>query len=142
MQGFRSSLPYEFVYQSYISERSTGHNSIISTARSIRIKLTRCEPTIKCKRVETYLTITCFTNLCEDNLMGKRERLKSRRERAKRQLCTYITLFFIHVQLFRERSNKVHATIPKDIAGDFEFTVLQKNLKEWHERPWTHVCEC
>ena len=56
--------------------------------------------------------------------MGKRERLKSRRERAKQQLCTYITLFFIHVQLFRERSNKVHATIPKGIAGDFEFTVL------------------
>ena len=24
----------------------------------------------------------------------------------------------------------------------FEFTVLQRNLKEWHEKPWTDVCEC
>ena len=35
------------------------------------------------------------------------------------------------VQLFRERlSEKVHATIPKGIVGGFEFTVLQRNLKE------------
>ena len=36
----------------------------------------------------------------------------------------------------------VHATIPKGIAGGFEFTVFQRNLKEWQERPWTYVCEC
>ena len=35
------------------------------------------------------------------------------------------------IQLFRERlKEKVHATIPKGIVGGFEFTVLQKNLKE------------
>ena len=34
---------------------------------------------------------------------------------------------------------KVHATIPRGNVGDFEFTVLQRNLKEWHERPWTFV---
>ena len=46
------------------------------------------------------------------------------------------------IQLFRERlSEKVHATIPKSIVGSFEFTVLQRNLKEWHERPWAYVCE-
>ena len=39
-------------------------------------------------------------------------------------------------------SEKVHATIPKGIVGGFEFFVLQRNLKEWHERPWTYVCEC
>ena len=40
------------------------------------------------------------------------------------------------IQLFREMlSEKVHATIPKGIVGGFEFTVLQRNLKEWHERP-------
>ena len=49
----------------------------------------------------------------------------------------------LYIQLFRERlSEKVHATIPKGIVGGFEFTVLQRNLKEWHERPWTYVCEC
>ena len=49
----------------------------------------------------------------------------------------------IHIQLFRERlSEKVHATILKGIVGGFEFTVVQRNLKEWHERPWTHVYEC
>ena len=47
------------------------------------------------------------------------------------------------IQLFRERlSEKMHATIPKDIVGGFEFAVLQRNLKEWHERPWTYVCAC
>ena len=35
------------------------------------------------------------------------------------------------IQLFRERlSEKVHATIPRGIVGDFEFSVLQRNLKE------------
>ena len=35
------------------------------------------------------------------------------------------------IQLFQERlSEKVHATIPKGIVGGFEFTVLQRNLKE------------
>ena len=47
------------------------------------------------------------------------------------------------IQLFRERlSEKVHVTIPKGIVGGFKFTLLQRNLKEWHERPWTYVCEC
>ena len=36
----------------------------------------------------------------------------------------------------------MHATIPKGIVGGFEFTVHQRNLKEWPERPWTYVCEC
>ena len=46
------------------------------------------------------------------------------------------------IQLFRETlSEKVHATIPKGIVGGFEFSVLQRNLKEWHERPWSYVCE-
>ena len=38
----------------------------------------------------------------------------------------------LYVQLFRERlSEKVHATIPKGIMGGFEFTVLQRNVKEF-----------
>ena len=44
------------------------------------------------------------------------------------------------IQLFRERLlEKVHATIPRGIVGGFEFTVLQRNLKEWHRRPRTYV---
>ena len=36
-----------------------------------------------------------------------------------------------YIQLFRERlSEKVHATIPKGIVGGFEFSVIQRNLKE------------
>ena len=47
------------------------------------------------------------------------------------------------IQLFREKlSEKVHATMPKGIVGGFEFTVLQRNLQEWHERPWTYVYNC
>ena len=53
------------------------------------------------------------------------------------------TPFIVNIPLFRERlSEKVHATIPEGIVGGFEVTVLQRNLKEWHERPWTYVCEC
>ena len=38
--------------------------------------------------------------------------------------------------VFRERlSEKVHATIPKGIVGGFQFTVFQRNFKEWQERP-------
>ena len=48
-----------------------------------------------------------------------------------------------HVQLFRERSSeKVYATIPKGNLGGFEFAVLQRNLREWHKRPWAYVCAC
>ena len=36
----------------------------------------------------------------------------------------------------------MYATILKGIVDGFEFSVLQRNLKEWHERPWTYVCEC
>ena len=28
---------------------------------------------------------------------------------------------------------------PERYYGGFEFTVLQRNLKEWHERPWTYA---
>ena len=48
-----------------------------------------------------------------------------------------------YIQLFRERlSEKVHAIIPKGIVGGFVCPVLQRNLKEWHERPRTYVREC
>ena len=36
----------------------------------------------------------------------------------------------------------MHVTIPKGIVGGFEFTFVQRNLKEWHLKPWTYVCEC
>ena len=46
----------------------------------------------------------------------------------------------IWIQVFREKlSEKVHATIAKGIVGGFEYTVLQRNLKEWHKSPW-NVC--
>ena len=46
------------------------------------------------------------------------------------------------IQLFWERlSEKGHMTIPKGIEGSLESTVLQRNLKESHWRPWTYVWE-
>ena len=51
-------------------------------------------------------------------------------------MCQRNTRAKLFIQLFRERlSEKVHATIPKGIVGSFEFTLLQRNLKEWHEMP-------
>ena len=39
------------------------------------------------------------------------------------------------IELFWERlSEKVHAIIPEGIVGGFEFIVLQRHLREWHER--------
>ena len=47
------------------------------------------------------------------------------------------------IQLFRERlSEKVHATTSKGIVGGFVCPVLQRKLKEWHERPRAYVREC
>ena len=36
----------------------------------------------------------------------------------------------------------MHATTPICIVVGLEFTVFQRNLKQWQERPWTYVCEC
>jgi len=53
------------------------------------------------------------------------------------------TFSFLDIQLFREwLLEEVHVTVLKGIVGGVEFTVSQRNLKEWHERPWTYVCEC
>ena len=46
---------------------------------------------------------------------------------------------YIPQSYFEKGCQEVHATIPKGAVGGFEFTVLQINLKEWHERPWK-VC--
>ena len=61
----------------------------------------------------------------------------------QQQTLIMMTTNLTHLQLFREGlSDKVHTTTPKDIVGGFEFTVFQRNLIEWQERPWTYVCEC
>ena len=47
-----------------------------------------------------------------------------------------VVLATYNIQLFQERlSEKVHGTIPKGLVGGFEFTVLQRILKEWHKKP-------
>ena len=47
------------------------------------------------------------------------------------QIGLICSLLYTNSQLFRERlSEKVHATIPKGIVGVFEFSVVQRNLKE------------
>ena len=43
----------------------------------------------------------------------------------------FMTSFIQYTAFSRKRlSEKVHQTIPKGIVGGFEFTVLQRNLKE------------
>ena len=52
-------------------------------------------------------------------------------ETKEKQELTKIKKTNCNIQLFRERlSEKVHATIPKGIVGGFEFTVIQRSLKE------------
>ena len=47
-----------------------------------------------------------------------------------------------HIYSYFKKGCRKKCTIPKGIVGDFEFTIFQRNFKEWHERPWTYVCEC
>ena len=50
----------------------------------------------------------------------------------ERKSTTNTVAYISFIQLFRERlSNKVHATTAKCIVGGLEFTVFQRNLKEW-----------
>ena len=80
-----------------------------------------------------------FINKCHNirqNLIKKRlggpQKMPSKLRKlcnvSKIQLKTYVKMC---IQLFHERlSEKVHATIPKGIVGDFELTVFQRNFKE------------
>ena len=47
----------------------------------------------------------------------------------------------LYTAISRKVVEKVHAPILKGIVGGFAFTVLQRNLKEWHERPVKYICE-
>ena len=80
------------------------------------------------------LDATC--NFCLQN-----SKLSQQATRGARNPNLQVAIMHVqHIQLFRERlSEKVHATSPKGIVSGFEFTVLQRNLKEWHERPQTYV---
>ena len=51
-------------------------------------------------------------------------------------------MYKLKTSFSRKVVEKVRSTIPKGIVGGFEFTALQRNLKEWHERSWKYVCEC
>ena len=46
------------------------------------------------------------------------------------EIAVYVIFSNHHHHLLSE---KVHATIPKGIVGGFECSVLQRNLKKWHE---------
>ena len=56
--------------------------------------------------------------------------------------CGAHVLVHIHVPISRKVVGKSASPSTKGIVGGFEFIVLQRNLKEWHERPWIYVCEC
>ena len=57
------------------------------------------------------------------------------------EIAVYVIFPSHHHHLLSE---KVHAKIPKAVVGGFECSVLQRkrNLKKWHGRPRTYVCEC
>ena len=60
-----------------------------------------------------------------------------RRVKKKKTRLEGMKIKSFKIQLFRERlSERVQTTIPKGIVGGFVFTVFQRNLKEWHEKPW------
>ena len=105
-----------------------------------QVHLFICEPTFDCTTIALSDHYT-FPHRCLSWRTGELMLCK-----CKLKLISFkkiVIMGFVIIQLFRERlSEKVHATIPKGIVGGFEFTFLQRNLKEWHLRPWTYVCEC
>ena len=44
---------------------------------------------------------------------------------------------YLYTAFSRKVVGKSARDNPERYCGSFEFTVLQRNLKEWHERPWT-----
>ena len=47
-----------------------------------------------------------------------------------------------HTAISRKVVGKIACGNPIGIVGGFDFIVLERNLKEWYERPWRCVCEC
>ena len=84
----------------------------------------------------TVTKLKCYTTLIRtETLIPQKE--------VSHQKLSQASPFMSYIQLVGERlSEEVNATIPKGIMDDFEFTVLQRNLKERHEGPKNYVCEC
>ena len=79
-------------------------------------------------------------NRCFQFLLGVTVSIQSSPREMEGYFYSYVLSSCL--QLFRERlSEKVHATMLKGIVGSTEVTVLQQNLKEWHERLCTYVLE-
>ena len=105
------------IHRAFIIIFETRHTGLIMAALNVLVKLLPSSP---------FLLSPCF-------FIGVHHFLSAS--------CSYFHL--LNLQLFRERlSEKVHSTIPKGIVGGFECSALQINLKKWHGRPRTYVCEC
>ena len=48
----------------------------------------------------------------------------------------------VYTAISKRLSEKVHATIPKDIVVGFEITVLHRNFKRMAREPMDYVSEC
>ena len=105
------------IHHAFIIIFETRHTGLIMAALNVLVKLLPSSP---------FLLSPCF-------FIGVHHFLSA--------FCSYFHL--LNLQLFRERlSEKVHSTIAKGIVGGFECSALQINLKKWHGRPRTYVCEC
>ena len=98
-----------------------------------------------CKKIYTCLKLKCEllsnSNITSWILEASPSELVSGmvgNNMSVKNIDIYIWDLNLCIQLFQERlSENVHSTILKGIVGGFEFTVLQRNLNEWHKRPWT-----
>ena len=72
---------------------------------------------------------------------GERKQAKQRKFTASK--CTRGLTCLIYSYFKKGCREKSTRRSRKLIVGGFVFTqVLRGNLKEWHEGPWTYVCEC
>ena len=67
----------------------------------------------------------CMIQLFPDSFKHRRRKM-----RVMRRPCTAYNMHGIDYSHFERLSGKMHATILKGIAGGFEFSVFQRNLKE------------
>ena len=76
---------------------------------------------LKLEKVDTCFQVSIYAHPC----------YPLQQHYSKRQPCRFsgvigdLTVY----SYFRERSEKVHATIPRGIVGGFKFTVVQRNIK-------------
>ena len=126
---YRQNWSSEKIPKSQNSDKATSFSSVVVKIASSVEKVSYSKPLHnKSRRLNTMKSFLAFKVISTWIFVYFQKGFTMKLSQ-NNQLPTAILFCFI--QLFRERlSQKGHATIPKGLVGGFEFTVLQRSLKE------------